>query len=136
MSLPSLVTVPPAESCDVTMPVLDAFDDGISEVASVGDYACPLARLQELEDVMFYVSHRRYQEQISRRAVTADLWALYMVLRHADAGRRWPRAAFRGVAAFLDSRVYEEQCKETLLPEESPLDTLRSIFRTSLAGRA
>ncbi len=113
----------------------DMFDDGISEAASMGDDICIAFRMRELDGVMFYVNQLRYQEQQRCRAVTADLWVLYFVMRHPSIHQRWSRAMFRDVAVFLDPHVHEALSRDSS-SEESPLDTLRYLFRTALVKKA
>ena len=61
-----------------------------------------------------------------RREVTAELWALYLIMRQPNIDRQWPSMAFSGVAFFLDPDIHAGATQN--FPEESPLNTLRYLF--------
>ena len=94
----------------------------------MGDEICLEQRLQELYGMMWHVNLLRHQRQQLRHVVTKDLWGLYLILRQPHIHHQWPRAAFRGVAAFLDPDVDEVHG----WAEDSSLETLRVFFNEVL----
>ena len=43
---------------------------------------------------------------LGRCHLTADLWALYLVMRQQNIDLQWPQVAFSGVAPFLDPDIH------------------------------
>ena len=58
-----------------------------------------------------------------RRKVTADLWALYLIMRPPNIDLQWPPVAFSVFAPFLDPDIRAGAIQN--VPEESPHNILR-----------
>ena len=75
-------------------------DDDFGDFASVRTSGITCSEVFEWE--MHCSRPLHYQAMMRRREVTAELWALYLIMRQPNIDRQLPSAAFSGVALFLE----------------------------------
>ena len=78
-------------------------DDYLGDFASLRTSGITCSEIFEWE--MHCSRPLHYQAMMRRREVTAELWALYLIMRQPNIDRQWPSAAFSGVAFFLEQPV-------------------------------
>ena len=75
-------------------------DDDLGDFASVRTSGITCSEVFEGE--MHCSRPLHYQAMMRRREVTAELWALYLIMRQPNIDLRWLSAAFSDVALFLE----------------------------------
>lgn len=89
--------------------------------------------MSEFSEVLYITDNIRYRMWKDRRAAIAGLWQVYLFRRSGWRGpmnRQLPNRFFEYTARYFDPDIFTRRPWPII--EDSPLDTLRHLFRSSL----